>query len=124
MRNYPEYGFGLMLNKEESKAFCKKYNVVEGENYECDDMEYYLEDCRYYTDDFDGRHFYSANKNIDNEGATGLFFFADWQPDAFKVAYYSMDDCVEEFKNKIGKYLPEDFNWEDHIGYFQAAIFC
>ena len=123
MHSYPEHGFGLMLNEEETKAFCKRYNEAKNEECDCYDIQFAFDGCRYYSNDCDGRYFYySTNKNVDNEGATGLFFFADWQPNAFRVAYYSMDDCVKEFTDKIGEYLPEDFNYEDHIGYFEAVV--
>ena len=124
MNNWPEYGFGLMLNEEESKRFCKKYSEVEKDNKDVYDVEADIDCCRYYSDEFDGRNFWGANGNINDEWITGLFFYADRQPGAFTTAYLNMDICICEFKEKIGQYMPDDFNWEDHIGYFSASIYC
>lgn len=36
-------------------------------------------------------------------------------PTLFKRAYNSMDEIVDEFKSKLGKYLPEDFDYRSKI---------
>ena len=38
-----------------------------------------------------------------------------FQSTLFKAAYKDMDELVSEFKSKIGKYLPEDFNYRSSI---------
>lgn len=35
--------------------------------------------------------------------------------------YSSYDEFVQEFKNKLEKYLPDNFDWDDHIGEFSYA---
>lgn len=36
-------------------------------------------------------------------------------PTLFKRPYHDMDDLIEDFKNRAGKYLPEDFDYRNHI---------
>lgn len=36
-------------------------------------------------------------------------------PTLFATAYKNMDELVEEFKDKLGKYLPEDFDYANNI---------
>lgn len=39
-------------------------------------------------------------------------------------AYESYDDLVTEFKDKLSAYLPEDFDWDTHIGVFDYAMYA
>lgn len=44
--------------------------------------------------------------------------------DAFEEKpYASYDALVQEFHDKAKAYLPEDFNWNDHIGVIDYAIY-
>lgn len=46
-------------------------------------------------------------------------------PQAFESKpYNSYQDFVQEFKNKIGGYLPEDFDWDAHLGYLAYAAYA
>lgn len=38
--------------------------------------------------------------------------------------YKSYDDLRQEFKNKLKTYLPDDFDWDSHIGVFDYASFA
>lgn len=38
--------------------------------------------------------------------------------------YKSTDEIVKEFKEKLAAYVPDDFDWESHIGFFQCAAFA
>ena len=38
--------------------------------------------------------------------------------------YDSFQDVLTEFQNKMKDYLPEDFNWDSHIGDFSYACFA
>ncbi len=35
--------------------------------------------------------------------------------------YASYQDFVQEFRDKVGSYLPEDFDWNVHLGYLSYA---
>lgn len=37
--------------------------------------------------------------------------------------YGSYDEFVQEFKDKLGAYLPGDFDWDAHIGIYTYACF-
>ena len=47
-------------------------------------------------------------------------------PKAFfgKPIYSSYEELSNEFKNKIGAYLPADFDWDSHIGSLSYAAFA
>ena len=38
-----------------------------------------------------------------------------------KDGYKTIDEIVEEFKEKLAAYVPDDFDWESHVGFFQCA---
>lgn len=56
----------------------------------------------------------------------GIFFTdkSTLLQEIFKGSYHSMDEIIDEFKEKLEDYLPKDFNWEAHIGFIQYAIYA
>ena len=38
--------------------------------------------------------------------------------------YKSTEEIIKEFKEKLAAYVPDDFDWEAHIGFFQCASFA
>lgn len=54
--------------------------------------------------------------------------FADKQMDGFDAfsekPYASYEELRQEFKNKLERYLPEDFDWDAHIGNFRYACYA
>lgn len=53
-----------------------------------------------------------------------LFVFpADRQPDPF-AAQYTKESVVEEFRKKLGRYLPDGFDYMAHIGFFTCTVHC
>ena len=38
--------------------------------------------------------------------------------------YKYTEEIVKEFKEKLAAYVPDDFDWESHIGFFQCASFA
>ena len=38
--------------------------------------------------------------------------------------YKSTEEIIKEFKEKLAAYVPDDFDWESHIGFFQCASFA
>ncbi|HII08628.1 MAG TPA: hypothetical protein HA355_03455 [Methanosphaera sp.] len=119
-QNYPEYGFGLVLSGEEIDNFINRTKV---ENpYELQEIDEFGGFARYYDEECEGKGFTSISHDY-LEDEPMLAFWATHQPDAFK-AVYTEESVVKEFKEKIGKYLPDDFNYISHIGYFQCCIYC
>ena len=46
-------------------------------------------------------------------------------PSAFvKIPYRTYEDLINEFKEKLVGYLPEDFDWDKHIGMFSYAAYA
>ena len=119
-QNYPEYGFGLVLSGEEIDNFVNHVKVKNP--YELQEINEFREFARYYDEEFEGKVFISVNGNY-LEDEPMLAFWATYQPDAFK-AVYTEKSVIEEFKTKIGKYLPSDFDYINHIGYFHCCIYC
>lgn len=60
------------------------------------------------------------------EGYYGIFFTdkSTLPQKIFKGTYHSMDEIIDEFKEKLEDYLPKDFNWKAHIGFIQYAIYA
>lgn len=46
------------------------------------------------------------------------------EPSLFHAAYSSPDELVEEYKDLLGKYLPEDFDWWRHIVTAYGTYYC
>lgn len=129
MANYPEYGFGLVLTGNEIEEFVNR--VGAREELDMDGDPYVFEETfgenyntRYYDEDMEGKHFYSHDGVVDLEGDDMLAFRAEKQSDALKAAYGSLEEVEEEFRSKIGMFLPEGFDYGAHIGYFQCVIYC
>lgn len=38
--------------------------------------------------------------------------------------YKSTEEIVKEFKEKLAAYVPDGFDWESHIGFFQCVTFA
>lgn len=59
---------------------------------------------------------YIENRNL-------FVFPADRQPDPFAVQY-TRESVVEEFRGKLGRYLPDGFDYMSHIGFFTCTVHC
>lgn len=44
-----------------------------------------------------------------------LYFLPDNTVSYFKAAYGSLTEMVDEFKAKLSVFLPDDFDWEEHV---------
>lgn len=67
-------------------------------------------------------------KTVNLRGENCYVLFADHDrigPCAFgKSPYASYEELKKEFQDKIGRYLPEDFDWENHTGVFSYAAYA
>ena len=65
---------------------------------------------------------------IDLRSETSYMVFCDRDLDGpmsfVKKPYDSYEDFVNEFRRKMGQYLPEDFDWDEHIGRFNYSAYC
>lgn len=127
--NYPEYGFGLVLTVDEIEDFVNRLDakINAGMNGDPQLLVDNLGDdygAKFYGDDMEGKHFYNHDGTVDLEEDDMLAFWAKHQPNAIKAAYDDIEAVEEEFRLKLGEFLPEDFDYKAHIGYFQCVIYC
>lgn len=128
MSNFAEYGFGLVLAGDELENFLHKMENKKGYPLDCDPDTFAVEhgdhyDARFYGDDTEGRLFKSYNSSSILEDEDMLVFRAENQPDAFRPAYDSVSGVEKEFRSKIGEFLPDDFDYKAHIGYFECVVY-
>ena len=65
---------------------------------------------------------------IDLRSETSYMVFCDRDLDGpmsfVRRPYDSYEDFVDEFRRQMGQYLPEDFDWDAHIGRFNYSAYC
>lgn len=65
---------------------------------------------------------------IDLRGETTYMFYSDRSLDSVKAferrPYNSYEEFKQEFKDKMATYLPDDFDWDAHIGRFNYACYA
>ena len=132
MRNWAEYGIGLVLtDRKLSNGKSEIDTIVEA--FGCEDVfeltELKEDDehlWRYYDDEMDGKCFspFADGKSFDEEPETMLVIWAKRGYKPFEAAYTGPDEIRKEFQDVIGKYMPEDFDWDAHIGEFSCSICC
>ena len=65
---------------------------------------------------------------IDLRSETSYMVFSDRDLDGpmsfVRKPYDSYENFVDEFRRKMGQYLPEDFDWDAHIGRFNYSACC
>lgn len=70
--------------------------------------------------DIDGEDTFEFTQLDENSSGplelVGLFIPLQHQPEPFKAVYRDLDAMVDELKDSLGVYLPEDFNYRHHIG--------
>jgi hypothetical protein len=132
MRDYAVDDYGLLLTEETMKIIASKI---------CDDFEDMEEDeygdaiyeegiCEY-IGDFTGE----AGALLDNglndwisngeryDGDRIYYIQVSSYPTIFKAAYENMDALIAEFKERVGEYLPEDFNYRANIRHIVGTYF-
>ena len=123
MRDYAVDDYGLLLNEETIKVIASK--VIEDYTEDMDiDLAYELYDngiCEYISEftgeaqEVDSNGFYWGGECEEYSSDVIAYVQASNYPTLFRRAYNNMDELVEEFKNKVGKYLPEDFDYRSNI---------
>ena len=123
MRDYAVDDYGLVLDKETIKTIITNIGVdVVDEDF---DFSYGLYDegvCEYISEFTGEAQTINDDGNI-NWGKELESFRGDSiayvplakYPTLFKRAYFSMEEIIDEFKSKLGEYLPEDFDYRSRI---------
>lgn len=132
MRDYPVDDYGLLLTEETMKIIASKV---------CDDFEDMEEDeygdalyeegiCEY-IGDFTGEAGILFDDGLNDWMSNGEMYNGDRiyyvqvssYPTIFKAAYENMDALINEFKEKVGEYLPEDFDYRANIRHIVGTYF-
>lgn len=130
-RYWSESGIGFVLTTEKSINEKSEIQfIVEALRYGSPrDMAWDMSEsgCHYYDDNnADGKFFtpFDETKSFDAEPKEMLVFEAKKQPEPFKTVYPGgIDEMRKEFQEIIGKYFPDGFDWDAHIGYFNASVY-
>jgi hypothetical protein len=132
MRDYAVDDYGLLLTEETMKIIASKT---------CDDFEDIEEDeygdalyeegiCEY-IGDFTGEAGFIHDDGMNDWLKSGEIYDGDRiyyvntssYPTLFKAAYENMDALIAEFKEKVGEYLPEDFDYRANIRHIVGTYF-
>lgn len=136
-QNWGESGFGLAISEMDNdleemlKKVAKDAGVPDEEADKFDGhnaaefLNDHVCDTRYY--DYEGSEGITFSPAVPGRGnyiedEEILFVRAEKQPDAFKASY-TEESVVREFREKVGKYLPENFDYLTHIGTFSCCTY-
>lgn len=135
MRDYAVDDYGLLMTREMLKEIaskvCEDYTE---EAYEEDEFgfndELYDEGIVEYISDFTGESIVINDKgeNVwgDSESYNcDVIYFVPTSriSTLFKAAYRDMDDMIDEFKKRVGEYLPDDFDYRKYIRHISGTYF-
>lgn len=135
MRDYAVNDYGLLMTSEMLKMVaakvCEDYT---DEDYADDEFGFneqlYDEGIIEYIGSFTGESIEINDKGEDNWGVgehydDDMIYFVPTSKIStlFRAAYRDMDDMIEEFKNKVGEYLPEDFDYRKYIRHISGTYF-
>lgn len=135
MRDYAVNDYGLLMTDEALKFVASKaidwYTEAEyDENY----MDYwsalYENGIVEYISDFTGESMQITDDGRSrwDSGETYNCDYVYYVPASnystlFKAAYEDINELVSEFKEKLGEYLPDDFDYRGHIRHIVGTYF-
>ena len=138
MREYAVYDYGLLLTpetmKELAKMHCKDFTE---EAFEEDEFGFYDEIENIFGMNFQYiSEFTGEAKHIENDGTCGwgcdsICYDDDYihyvpinrNLTLFAAAYKDMDDMIADFKERVGKYMPDDFDYRANMRYIVGTYF-
>lgn len=132
MRDYAVDDYGLLLTEETMKIIASK---VCDDFDDMDEDEYgdalYEEGICEYIGDFTGEAGILFDDGLNDWISNGEMYDGDRiyyvqvssYPTIFKAAYENMDALINEFKEKVGEYLPDDFNYRANIRHI-VGTYC
>ena len=136
MRDYAFNDYGLLMTKEMLKMVASK--VIEDyteekydddpwsfneDLYECGVVEYiseFIGEAICVRDD--GTDDYRNSKTYDSD--TVYYIPVSKISTLFKAAYNNIDEMIEEFKDRVGKYLPDDFNYRPYVCHIVGTYYA
>ena len=134
MRDYAVDNYGLVLDEETMKVIASKvFDDFIDNNEEYGDWGYELYDrgiCEYISD-FTGEAQSLTDDGVYTWGGNSEDYRCDSicyvptskYPTLFKRVYNNMEEIVEEFKSKLDKYLPKDFDYRNRIRHISGTYY-
>ena len=135
MRDYAVNDYGLIMTKEMLKMVASK--VCDGYT----DEAYEDDECAFNDELYDAgiveyiSEFTGESIDVNDDGSSNWGVGEDYDSDyiyyvatnnistLFKAAYKNMDEMVEEFKEKLGEYFPDDFDYRKYIRHISGTYF-
>lgn len=127
MRDYAVDDYGLLMTEEMLKMVASKvFEDYTEEEYDDDpwtfDNDLYERGIVEYISEFSGEAIYVRDDGKDDYGnsktySSDMIYYIPTSKIStlFKAAYSNIDEMIEEFKDDIGKYLPNNFNYRPYI---------
>lgn len=135
MRDYAVDDYGLLMTKEMLKVVASKV---------CDDYteEAYEEDAWSFHEELydkgiveyigsftgesiivndNGENIWSVSESYDDD----MIYYVPTSKIStlFKAAYKDMNEMIEEFRGKLGEYLPDDFDYRKYIRHISGTYY-
>ena len=132
MRDYAVNDYGLLFDEETMKIISSK---IFGDTIIEDDFdlgyELYNEGICEYISDFTGESILLSDDGVDDWGADCEDYKAEpiiyvpifKYPTLFKKSYDNMEEIIDEFKSRLGEYLPEDFDYRSRIRHISGTYY-
>lgn len=135
MKDYSVEDYGLLLTRETMKYLASKTcDDYSDEGYKEDEFGFNEEVIGFfaatYISDFTGEAVYLNDEGnhdwlkSDDYNEDYIYYIPTNRcPTLFKAAYKNMEELIDEFKEKIGKYLPSDFDYKNNIRHITGTYF-
>lgn len=138
MRDYAVDDYGLVLNTNHlnmlAAKICQDYSEEKWNSSvsnRCDYAEEVVEKLDLeYIGEFDGEATAIRDNGWSNwsdsicySGDTIYFVPLSYYPNFFEAVYADISDIVNDVKNKIGKYMPDDFDYRANIRHITGTYF-
>ena len=136
MRDYAVNDYGLLMTEDMLKCACSKYckGYIE-EDYEENEFDYkdelYDAGIVEFISEFTGEAIHINDDGIDDWRHNGdnynddmiYYIPAKRESTLFMAAYSNIEELVNEFKEKIGEYLEEDFDYRNYVRHIVGTYF-
>lgn len=136
MRDYGISEYGLLLDDEAlqymASKICKNYSDDAYKDDKWDFIDEIYSTCCEYLSNFTGETFEIDDVGDDIVGSknneifyetTILYVPCNKFPKLFSTAYQSVDEIVDEMRERVGKYLPSDFDYRGNIRHIVGTYF-
>jgi len=122
----PEIGFGMFLNEEEAASFAHVFAEDQG-LYDDTVFDYIGGNAVLSNAEYDLRHVWhldgKAHKEDDDDFVYGVVLYSKKQGGITSTAkiYADLNEMADEFRQRYGSYLPDDFDYTAHLCFLMGA---